>query len=118
MVSRAGYWHSLPRMAAAGFDLPVLDCAVNLPKEKIMQESANNNSKSQKLSAEIRKTWSKLTDEEIGFLAGKPDKFYEAVKTKYSINKDEAERTVKKLEAESSTSTSAPTDTLPKVANA
>ncbi len=65
-----------------------------------MYESANNNSKSQTLSAEIKKTWSKLTDEEIGFQASKPDKFYEAVKTKYSVSKDEAEKTVKRLETE------------------
>lgn len=68
-----------------------------------MQESANSNTQSQKLNAEIRKTWGKLTDEEIGFQSSKPDKFFEAVKTKYSINKDEAEKTVRKLEAECST---------------
>ena len=67
-----------------------------------MYQTANNNSQdhSQKLNAEIKKTWDKLTDEEIGFQASKPDKFYEALKTKYSINKDEAEKTVKKLDVE------------------
>jgi len=63
-------------------------------------QPANSNIHAQKLSAEIKKTWGKLSDEEISFQASKPDKFYEAVKTKYSINKDEAEKTVKKLDAE------------------
>lgn len=87
-----------------------------------MQESANNNSKSQALNADIKKTWSRLTDEEIGFQASKPDKFYEAVKTKYSVNRDEAEKTVKKLEAECSKTADkdavAKPGTAPKVANA
>ncbi|HEU5048538.1 MAG TPA: hypothetical protein VFT64_11925 [Rickettsiales bacterium] len=75
-----------------------------------MQEVTNSKSTSQKLSAEIKKTWGKLSDEEIGFQATKPDKFYEAVKTKYSINKDEAEKTVKKLEAECSETSGAQAD--------
>jgi len=63
-------------------------------------QPANSNSQSQKLGAEIKKTWGKLTDEEIGFQATKPDSFFEAVKTKYSLSRGEAEKTVKKLEAE------------------
>lgn len=54
----------------------------------------------QKLSAEIKKGWGKLTDEEIGFQTSNPSKFFDAVKTKYSINRDEAEKTVKKMDAE------------------
>lgn len=65
-----------------------------------MENAKNDNSQALKLSAEIKKTWSKLSDEEVGFQATAPDKFYEAVKTKYSVNKDEAEKTVKKLTAE------------------
>ena len=67
-----------------------------------MYEAANTSSQtqSQKLNAEIKKTWGKLTDEEIGFQASMPDKFYEAVNSKYSIKRDEAEKTVKKLDSE------------------
>lgn len=83
-----------------------------------MNESANSNSKSSKLSVRIKETWNKLTDEEIGFQASKPDRFYEAVKNKYSINKDEAEKTVRKLETESSTSSTAQPVATPKVASA
>ena len=63
-------------------------------------QPANSNSKALKLNAEIKKTWGKLTEEEIGFQASKPDQFFAAVKTKYSIERNEAEKTVKKLEAE------------------
>lgn len=65
-------------------------------------QHTTSNPSSLKLNAEIKKTWGKLTDEEIGFYEGKRDKFFDAVKTKYSIEKNEAEKTVKKLEAECS----------------
>ncbi len=67
-----------------------------------MYESTNNNSQThaQKLTAEIKKIWGKLTDEEIAFQVSNPTKFYEAVNNKYSIRKDEAEKTVKKLDAD------------------
>jgi uncharacterized protein YjbJ (UPF0337 family) len=65
-------------------------------------QNTTNNPASQKLNAEIRMTWGKLTDEEIGFYEGKRDKFFDAVKAKYSIDRNEAEKTVKKLETEGS----------------
>ncbi len=66
-----------------------------------MYESSNKpQAHAQKLSAEIKKAFPKLNDEEIGYQAGKPDKFYEAVQTKQGIKRDEAEKTVKKLDAE------------------
>ncbi len=59
----------------------------------------NSNTHTQKLSAEIKKTWTKLTDEEIGFYKTNPDKFYAAT-TKLGVKKEDAEKTVKKLDAE------------------
>ena len=87
---------------------------------------ANSNSDSQQLKALIKKTWDKLTDEEIGFHASATDKFFAALQTKYSINKDEVEKTMKKLDAECaavcSTTTGKNAETgsapLPKAANA
>ena len=63
-------------------------------------EPANNNTHALKLSAEIKKAFPKLNDEEIGYQASKPDKFYEAVQTKQGIKRDEAEKTVKKLDSD------------------
>ena len=66
-----------------------------------MYESSNKpEGHAQKLTAEIKKAFPKLNDEEIGYQASKPDKFYEAVQTKQGIKKDEAEKTVKKLDAD------------------
>ena len=60
----------------------------------------SNNSHAHKLSAEIQKTWNKLTTDEVALNATNPTKFYDAVKTKYSIDRVEAEKTVKKLDAD------------------
>jgi len=72
----------------------------NNPQKATAMTSSPANSNAQKLSIAIKKTWAKLTDQEVAFYEGKRDQFFEAVKTKYSIAKDEAEKTVKKLEAE------------------
>lgn len=66
----------------------------------------------QKMNAEIKKAFPKLSDEEIGFQASNPSKFYDAVKTKQNMAKDEAEKMVKKLDAEcaASCATSKSTD--------
>ncbi len=96
-------------------------------KENFMDSvSGSSDSQTQKLNALIKKTWDKLTDEEIGFHASKPDKFFDVLKTKYSINKDEVEKTMKKLDAEcvascsTGTAKNAETSSAPlsKVANA
>jgi hypothetical protein len=65
-------------------------------------DNASNKSPehTQKLTAEIKKAFPKLSDQDIGLQATAPDKFYEAVKTKQGIEKAEAEKTVKKLDAE------------------
>ncbi len=88
-------------------------------------QPANSNSHSQKLAAEIKKTFPKLSDADIALQASSPDKFYEAVKAKEGINKDEAEETVQKLHAECTAacnktndkSANANSSPLPKAAN-
>lgn len=79
----------------------------------------------QKLNAEIKKAFPKLNDEELGYQASAPSKFYDAVKAKQGINKDEAEKTVKKLDAEcaaacaaSAKSSNTASTPAPKAANA
>jgi hypothetical protein len=86
---------------------------------------ANSNDHAQKLTAEIKKAWPKLTEEEAGWSKSNPDKFYAAT-TKLGVSKEDAEKMVKKLDAEcaaacsttdgkSAETGSAP---LPKAANA
>jgi uridine phosphorylase len=66
-----------------------------------MQDATNKSqAHTQKLTAEIKKAFQKLNDADIALQATSPDKFYEAVKTKQGIEKNEAEKTIKKLDAE------------------
>lgn len=44
------------------------------------------------LNGEIKKTWSRLTDDEVKLHAEQPDQFFAAVKTKYGTDKEEAKK--------------------------
>ena len=50
-----------------------------------------------RLNSKIKKNWDKLTDNEIALYQENPAAFYEAVKKKYSIFKDDAERRIKEF---------------------
>ena len=52
-----------------------------------------------KLKAEIKKTWDKLTDEEISFYDGKQNQFFDKVKEKYSLSREDAQKRLKEIEA-------------------
>ncbi len=57
--------------------------------------------KIKRLNTKIKKNWDKLSDEEIASYQEQPEAFYKAVKEKYGMFKDDAERRIKKLKAES-----------------
>jgi uncharacterized protein YjbJ (UPF0337 family) len=78
-----------------------------LRRKFMMNTPGNSNSQSEKLNAKIKETYSKLTPEEIGFYKGNSEKFFAAVQTKHSINKDEAVKTLNKLDAECAVACSA-----------
>jgi uncharacterized protein YjbJ (UPF0337 family) len=51
-----------------------------------------------KFTRAIKKTWNKLTSDEIENYHGNSKKFYNAIKTKYGITREEAEKSVKEIE--------------------
>ncbi len=51
------------------------------------------------LSGEIKKTWGKLTDDDISLYRGNVEKFYGKVKEKYGIAKEIAEERMKEIES-------------------
>jgi hypothetical protein len=91
-----------------------------------MYESANNNSRFQKLNAAIKKEWPKVDDKIIAALESNLEAFYKEVETKQGVKRDEAEKTVKRLKAEcdeacnseSGKDAAAKSAPAPKVANA
>ncbi len=55
--------------------------------------------KAQQLKGSIKSTWAKLTDDEVAYYEGQQDKFFGAVKEKYGVAKEEAEKKMKELES-------------------
>ena len=53
--------------------------------------------KLKRLHKKIKGNWDKLTDEEITSYQERPDAFYDAVKGKYGMFKDDAERRIEQL---------------------
>lgn len=54
--------------------------------------------KAEQLKGEIKKTWGKLTDNDIMLLDGKRDQFMGKLKEHYGLAKEDAETKVKALE--------------------
>ncbi len=54
--------------------------------------------KAEQLKGEIKKTWAKLTDNDIMLLDGKRDQFLGKLKEHYGLAKEDAEKKVKALE--------------------
>jgi uncharacterized protein YjbJ (UPF0337 family) len=54
--------------------------------------------KAEQLKGEIKKTWAKLTDNDIMLLEGKRDQFLGKLKEHYGLAKEDAETKVKAIE--------------------
>jgi len=54
--------------------------------------------KYQQLKGEIKKTWGKLTDDDIAYVDGQKDKLFGKIKETYGIGKEEAEKKLNELE--------------------
>ncbi len=54
--------------------------------------------KAEQLKGEIKKTWGKLTDNDITLLDGKRDQFLGKLKEHYGLAKEDAEKKIKAME--------------------
>lgn len=70
---------------------------VNNTKEASAPNASPTKTNTEKLDAEIKRTWSKLTDEEIGFSEKDEDGFHSALKQKYGLSKEDAEKRMKEI---------------------
>lgn len=75
----------------------------NAAREKNTTVVAGNDSTkaegSEKLKAEIKRTWSKLSDDEIAFSEKDPSRFNAAVKQKYGLSSEDADKRMKEIKA-------------------
>ncbi len=53
--------------------------------------------KLQKLNKKIKNNWKELTDEEIALYQSAPDMFFDVIKQKYSMFREDAERKLAQL---------------------
>ncbi len=70
--------------------------------EKTALVAGNDASKkadSQKVTAEIKRTWGKLTDEEIGFSEKDASRFHAALKQKYGLSKEDAGKRMEEIKS-------------------
>jgi len=51
-----------------------------------------------KLHAEIKKTWSKLSDEEIKLYESRPDQFFAKLKEKQNVSREDGVKKIQELE--------------------
>jgi uncharacterized protein YjbJ (UPF0337 family) len=64
-----------------------------------------NNAKTDTLSIEIKKTWTRLSDDEVKLYADNADQFFAAIKTKYGTDKEEAQKRLTEIKASCGTCT-------------
>jgi len=54
--------------------------------------------KFEQIKGEIKKTWGKLTDNDVTLYNGKQEEFFGILKEKYGLTKEVAEKRIKELE--------------------
>ena len=62
-------------------------------------EMKSSNANADSLGIEIKKTWNRLSDDEIKLHADQPELFFAAVKTKYGTDKEEAQKRLTEIKA-------------------
>ncbi|TAL27270.1 MAG: hypothetical protein EPN97_18000 [Alphaproteobacteria bacterium] len=61
------------------------------------QDNANAQKKAEMLSAEIKKTWNKLSDEDVKLLESQPDQFFAKIKEKHSVSREDAQKRLSEI---------------------
>ena len=68
-------------------------CTSGMKTEMSCQEKA------EKLSAEIKKTWNKLTDDDVKLLESDAAQFFAKIKEKHNLTQDEAQKHLNEIKA-------------------
>jgi uncharacterized protein YjbJ (UPF0337 family) len=67
-------------------------------KENIMFNANKAQNANEKLHKEIKKTWTKLTDDNIKLYSTKPADFFAKLKEKHNVSKEDAKKKIAQLE--------------------
>lgn len=63
------------------------------------QDNASTQKKAEMLSAEIKKTWNKLTDDDVKLLESQPDQFFAKINEKHSVSREDAQKRLGEIKA-------------------
>lgn len=66
---------------------------------KPADQSKVDPAKTEKLHAEIKKNWSKLSDDEVKLHAEKPEEFFGKVKEKHGVSKEDAQKRLTEMKS-------------------
>lgn len=72
------------------------DNAVTAPSACTMSAEDKDVSK---LNAEIKKTWDKLSDEEVALYAAQPEQFFAALLAKHEVSQEDAQKVLTDIQA-------------------
>lgn len=75
-------------------------------KQDAPQQAKNGHEKSAMLKTEIKKVWSKLTEDDINLHEKQPDLFFGRVKDKHGIERAEAEKRLESIKEDCGCGTS------------
>ena len=64
-----------------------------------MKTEMSSQQKAEKLSAEIKKTWNKLTDDDVKLLESDAAQFFAKIKEKHNLTQDEAQKRLTEIKA-------------------
>lgn len=67
-------------------------------KENIMLNVNKTQNDNEKLHKEIKKTWTKLSDDNVKLYATKPDEFFAKLQEKHNVSKEDAKKKIAQLE--------------------
>lgn len=67
-------------------------------KDEIMFNANKEQNANEKMHKEMKKTWTKLSDDNIKLYKNKPDEFFAKLKEKHSVSKEDAKKKIAQLE--------------------
>lgn len=73
--------------------------ASTAPKQDNANSASASQDKAGMLNAEIKKTWSKLTDEDVKLYDKQPDQFFSKLKEKHNISTEDAMKRMTQIKA-------------------
>ena len=74
-------------------------CSSTDAKQDNATASMTPEAKAEKLNAEIKKSWNKLSDDDVKLFAAQPEQFFAKLKEKQGVSKEDAQKRLTEIKA-------------------